>query len=48
VGAESIAELSPRYSVNRGASDGVVGPPRAGVTTQLLRDEESLLHLCAT
>jgi hypothetical protein len=30
-----------------GASGGVVGPPRAGVTSQLLRGEEGLLHLSA-
>jgi hypothetical protein len=28
-----------------GASGGVVGPPRAGVTTQLLHGEDGLLHL---
>jgi hypothetical protein len=28
-------------------SGGVVGPPRAGVTTQLLRGKEGLLHLGA-
>jgi hypothetical protein len=28
-------------------SGGVVGPPRAGITTQLLRGEEGLLHLGA-
>jgi hypothetical protein len=32
VGVENIAELSPRYMVIRGASGGVVGPLRAGVT----------------
>jgi hypothetical protein len=47
VGAESIVELSPRHLVIRGASGGVVGPPRAGVTPQLLRGEEGLLHLSA-
>jgi hypothetical protein len=47
VGAESTAELSPRHLVVRGASDIVVGPPRAGVTTQLLHGEESFLHLRA-
>jgi hypothetical protein len=45
VGAESITELSPRHLVIRWASGGVVGPPRAGVTPQLLRDEEGLLYL---
>jgi hypothetical protein len=30
--------------VIRKASGGIVGPPRAGVTTQLLCGEESLLH----
>jgi hypothetical protein len=47
VGAESIAELSTRHLVVRGASGGVVGPPRTGVTPQLLRSEEGLLHLGA-
>jgi hypothetical protein len=47
VGRESIAELSPRHLVIRGASGGVVGPPRAGITPQLLRGEEGLLHLGA-
>jgi hypothetical protein len=44
VGAESITELSPRHLVVHRASDGVVGPPRAGVTTQQLRGEDGLLH----
>jgi hypothetical protein len=48
VGTESIAELSPRYLVVRRPSGGIVGPPCAGVTTQQLRGEESLLHLGAT
>jgi hypothetical protein len=47
VGAESIAELNPRHLVVHGASGGVVGPPHVGVTTQLLRSEEGLLHLGA-
>jgi hypothetical protein len=47
VGTESIAELSPRHFVIHGASGGVVGPPCAGVTLQLLCDEESLLQLGA-
>jgi hypothetical protein len=47
VGAESIVELSPRHLVIHGASGGVVGPPRASVTLQLLRDEEGLLHFGA-
>jgi hypothetical protein len=47
MGAESIAELSPWHLVVRGASGGVVGPPHAGVTTQLLRSQEALLHLRA-
>jgi hypothetical protein len=47
VGAESIVELSPWHLVVRGADGGVVGPPRAGVTTQLLHGEEGLLHLGA-
>jgi hypothetical protein len=47
VGAEGIAELCPRHLVIRGASGGVVGPPRAGVTPQLLRGEEGFLHFGA-
>jgi hypothetical protein len=47
VGAESTAELGPLHLVVRGASGSVVGPPCAGVTTQLLRGEEGLLHLYA-
>jgi hypothetical protein len=47
VGTEGTAELDPRHLVIRGASGGVVGPPRAGVTPQLLRGEEGLLHLGA-
>jgi hypothetical protein len=47
VGAESIAELIPRHLVVRGVSGGVVGPPHAGVTTQLLHGKEGLLHLSA-
>jgi hypothetical protein len=47
VGAKSIVELSPRHVVIRGASVGVVDPPRASVTPQLLRGEEGLLHLGA-
>jgi hypothetical protein len=47
VGAESIADLSPHHLVLCGASDGVVGPPSTGVTTQLLCDEEGLLHFGA-
>jgi hypothetical protein len=47
VGAESATELSPQHLVVHGVSGGIVGPPRADVTTQLLRNEESLLHLRA-
>jgi hypothetical protein len=47
VGVESIAELNPQHLVVRGASGGVVGPPCASVTTQLLHDEEGLLHFGA-
>jgi hypothetical protein len=47
VGAEGIAKLSPRHLVIRGASGGIVGPPRARVTPQLLHGEEGLLHLGA-
>jgi hypothetical protein len=35
VGTESIVEFSPQYLIVRGVSGGVVGPPRAGITTQL-------------
>jgi hypothetical protein len=45
VGMESIAEFSPRHLVIRGVSSGVVQPPCAGITTQLLRGKEGLLHL---
>jgi hypothetical protein len=47
VGAEGIAELGPQHFVICGSSGGVVGPPRVGVTPQLLRGEEGLLHLGA-
>jgi hypothetical protein len=47
VGMESIAELSPQHLVIRRASGSVVGPPRVGITLQLLRGEEGLLHLGA-
>jgi hypothetical protein len=47
VGVESITELSPRYLVVRETSGDVVGPPCTSVTTQLLRDEEGVLHLGA-
>jgi hypothetical protein len=47
VGAEGIAEFSPRHLVIRGASGGVVGPPRASITLQLLCGEEGLLHFGA-
>jgi hypothetical protein len=47
VGAESAVKLGTRHLVVRGASGGVVGPPRTGIATQLLRGEESLLQLCA-
>jgi hypothetical protein len=47
VGVESAAELNPRRLVVRGVSSGVVSPPCAGVTTQLLCGEKSLLHLHA-
>jgi hypothetical protein len=45
VGAESATELGPHHLVVCGASGGVVGPPRAGITTELLCSEEGLLHL---
>jgi hypothetical protein len=44
MGVESITELSPWHLVLHGVSDGVVGPPRASVTTQLLSSKEGLLH----
>jgi hypothetical protein len=47
VGAESIVELSPRHLVIHRVSGGVVGPPRTGVTPQLLSGEEGLLYLGA-
>jgi 4-hydroxy-L-threonine phosphate dehydrogenase PdxA len=47
VGAESITELSPQHLVVREASVGVVGPPRADVTMQLLHGKDGLLHLGA-
>jgi hypothetical protein len=47
VGAKSITDLSPRHLLIRGASAGVVGPPRASVTPQLLRGEEGILHFGA-
>jgi hypothetical protein len=47
VGAEGIAEFSPRHLVIRGASGGVVCPPRASITPQLLCGEEGLLHIGA-
>jgi hypothetical protein len=47
VGAESAVKLGTRDLVVRGASGGIVGPPRTGIATQLLRSEESLLQLCA-
>jgi hypothetical protein len=47
VGTEGITELSPRHLVICGASGGVVGLPRAGVTPQLLHGEEGFLNLGA-
>jgi hypothetical protein len=47
VATEGIAELNSRHLVVRRASGSVVGAPRAGVTLQLLRGEEGLLHLGA-
>jgi hypothetical protein len=47
VGMESIVELSPRHLVIHRVSGGVVGPTRSGVTPQLLRGKEGLLHLGA-
>jgi hypothetical protein len=45
VGAESAAELGPRHLVFCWVSGGIVGPPRAGIATQLLCGELGLLHL---
>jgi hypothetical protein len=45
VGVESDAEFGPQHLVVCGASGGIGGPPRAGVTTQLLCNKEGLLHL---
>jgi hypothetical protein len=47
VGVESITELSPRHLVVYRASGGIVGPPCAGVATELLCGKEGLLHLHA-
>jgi hypothetical protein len=47
VGVESITELSPQHLVIRGVSGGVVGPPHADITLQLLHGEEGLLYLIA-
>jgi hypothetical protein len=44
--AEGIVELSPQHLVVCGASGGVVGPPCAVVTTQLLHDKESSPSPC--
>jgi hypothetical protein len=46
VGVEGTVELGPRHLVVHGVSCGVVGPPCTGITMQLLRSEEDLLHLC--
>jgi hypothetical protein len=45
VGAESAVKLDPRHLVVYGASGDIVGPPCAGIATQLLCGEEGLLHL---
>jgi hypothetical protein len=47
VGAESVMDLGPWDLIIHRVSGGVVGPLRAGVTPQLLRGEEGLLHLGA-
>jgi hypothetical protein len=47
VGTESVVELGPRHLIVCGVSGNVVGPPHAGVATQLLCGEEGLLHLRA-
>jgi hypothetical protein len=47
VGTEGIAEFNPWHLVIRGASGGVVGPPRASIIPQLLCGEEGLLQFGA-
>jgi hypothetical protein len=47
VGAEGIVELSPWHLVICGTSGGVFGSPHTGITPQLLRGKEGLLHLGA-
>jgi hypothetical protein len=47
VGVEGVVEHRTRYLIVRRASSGVVGPPHAGIATQLLCDEEGLLHFGA-
>jgi hypothetical protein len=42
---ESAVKLGPRQLVVRRVSGGVVGSPRADITMQQLRGEESLMHL---
>jgi hypothetical protein len=48
MGAEGAAELNPWHLVVRRESVGVVGLPRASISTQLLHGEESLLNLRAS
>jgi hypothetical protein len=48
MGVEIVAELSSWHLVIHGASGGIVGPPCAGVSLQLLHGKENLLMLRAT
>jgi hypothetical protein len=45
--AEGFTKLVPRQLVVRGASDGVIGPPRTHVSPQLLHGKDGLLVLRA-
>jgi hypothetical protein len=47
MGVETLAELTPRHLIVRRASGGVVGPPHAQISPQLLCSEEGLLNLSA-
>jgi hypothetical protein len=45
MGTESLTKLTPWHLIVRGASGGIVGPPRARISPQLLCGEEGLLSL---
>jgi hypothetical protein len=47
MGAEGLTKLTPQHLIVRVASGGVVGPPRADISPQLLCSEEGLLSLSA-